>query len=162
MLSTTKKILLGAAIILPIAGYSYYKYAENNLTFKIVGGSIGSVSNGVATANFTFLITNTTGVSFNILALNLNAYINSAFVGIIQQSSVVIVPANGSAQIQVTTTLSIATVESSLLSDFMSLITGGGITAYLAGYCTAQINVPFFSFFNINIPVAQNIPLIGG
>ena len=158
----TKDIIIGGVVAAVIGGVAYYKYAQNQLDFSISGGSVSNVDSDVAQGNFTFKITNGTGIGFTLKALNLNIYINNVFVGTVQQTSALLIPANGYAILSVSVTLDVSKLESSVVSSLLSLITGSGISALFQGYCTAQVNLPLLSFFNINMPVNEPYQLIGG
>jgi LEA14-like dessication related protein len=158
----TKYIVLGSLAVIVAGGVSYYKYAQNQLNFSIAGGSVGDVSNGVAQGTFTFKISNGTGIGFTLKALNLNIYVNNVFCGTVQQVAALSIPASGYSILPVTVTLDMSKLEYSAITDVLSLITGGGLAFLFQGYCTASVNLPLLSYFNINMPVNEPYQLIGG
>ncbi len=155
---TGKILLLGGVIALPIAGYSYYKYAQANLTVDVGNASIDSFSDTTINATLDLVISSKAGIKFSITELTFNIYVNGTVVGSVRQSQVFEVPGNGSITVPVKAVIDLSIITTSIF-DFIKAATGTGLVAQIDGTATAKVNLPMLNLLNINVPISEQLKL---
>ena len=100
-----RNILLGSLIVLPIAGFAWYRRALNAYGFKVkkavVVNAKEALSTGKIKLRLTITLSSKVGITFNVSALNLQFFVNGINVGTAKQQQLIQVPANGDVDIDV-------------------------------------------------------------
>jgi LEA14-like dessication related protein len=116
--------LISAAVAVPILGYSYYRYALNAYTFKVKSGSVTKVDlqNGIIKLRLTIALTSKIGINFTLTSLNLQFFVNGILAATVAQQNNVIIPANGSSDLNVEVTIDANTVKSNIIKLITEIV----------------------------------------
>ena len=156
-------LLLGGAIAIPVAGYSYYRYIINRFALSLNNVSIVSIDTEkkLLVARVEFLVDNTTGLEIQVLSNDLYIYANGMPVGMAKQANPVVVPNNTRTVINMDVTISTSTVTNTAASYLWDLVVGNnsGIYLNLVGNSRIKVNAPLVGLFKIDIPIRENYEL---
>lgn len=153
----------GTAILLFVIGiggigvYYYYQRqvaALSNLTYKLVGFSIGDLSQPIVQANLIFRIYSSSTIDAQVNGLNLDVYINGAKLGNIQNTTSFIIPAAGYSDVPLTVTFSPAVLASDAVSVLTTYLTSSDMLIALNGYVSVKS-----AFLNVSVPVNYSTTL---
>lgn len=144
-------ILLIAVGIGVVGAYYYYQRqvaALHNLTYKLVGFSLGDMSQPIVTATLIFRIYSSSTIDAQVNALFLDVYINGAKIGTIQNASSFIIPAAGYSDVPLTVSFSPAVLESDAIGVLATYLTSQDMIIALNGYVSVKS-----AFLNVSVPV---------
>jgi LEA14-like dessication related protein len=150
-------ILLFVVGIGAIGVYYYYNQqvaALRNLTYKLIGFSIGDLSQPIVQANLIFRIYSSSTIDAQVNGLNLDVYINGARLGNIQNTTSFIIPANGYSDVPLTVTFSPAVLASDAVSVLTTYLTSSDMLIALNGYVSVKS-----AFLNVSVPVNYSTTL---
>jgi LEA14-like dessication related protein len=148
-----QKILLGTAIAVPILGYGVYRYIMSHYDFSIGGITVAGQSGSNVKLNILVNITSKIGVQFTVTDIYFDIYMEGYKVGNIYQQENLLIPNNGTAQLQLLANVDTSQISSNIVGMVFSGLQNKGYNITMVGYTHVKIG---------GLPITTNIAINQG